>query len=229
MLSSLLTALVVLNAQEPTQPKAAPSPGDALYAPVATADRPASLRQKWLDYVVVTSGPRAFMSPVFPAAIRMINPKPNYPREWRLGAGAFARNYANGLAARSATETGRFLTAALLKEDFRYRPSSSKNPLGRVAHAIGFTFIDKSDTGHNRLAISNFVAAGAGGFVGNLYLPRGFNDLSHAQTRMAIEFGSLAGQNILREFAPDLLKLARKLHLPFPRVPLPEWWVALDR
>ena len=137
--------------------------------------------------------------------------------------------YVNGLAARSAMETGRFLTAALLKEDFRYRPSSSKNPFGRAAHAIAFTFVDKSDSGHNRLAISNFVAAGAGGFVGNLYLPRGFNDVSHAQTRMAIELGGLAGQNLLREFAPELLKLARKLHAPFPRVPLPEWWVKLDR
>lgn len=210
------------------QPKAAPAPGDALYAPIATPDNPASLHQKWIEFVILTSGPRALITPVFPAAIRMVNPKQGYPREWRLGAGAFGRNYGSALAQRSARETGRFAASALLHEDFRYRPSTSKNGFGRLAHAIGFTFVDQSDSGHNRLALANFVGAASSGFVGNLYLPHGYNNVSHAETRMAIAFGDFAIQNILREFAPDIAKVTGKLHLPFPRVPFPEWWVKLD-
>lgn len=67
--------------------------------------------------------------------------------------------------------------------------------------------------------------AGASGFVGNLYLPAGFNNFSHAETRTAFAFGGFAVQNLLREFAPDLLKATHKWHTPFPRIPVPEWWV----
>ena len=97
----------------------------------------------------------------------------------------------------------------------------------RSFHALAFTFVDKSDSGHNRVALANFAGAEAGGFVGNLYLPAGFNNLSHAETRTAIAFGGFAAQNLLREFAPDLLKATRRLHAPFPRLPVPEWWVKL--
>jgi hypothetical protein len=65
------------------------------------------------------------------------------------------------------------------------------------------------------------------GLVGNLYLPAGFNNLSHAETRTAFAFGGFAAQNLLREFVPDLLNATHRLHAPFPRIPVPEWWVKL--
>jgi uracil-DNA glycosylase len=51
--------------------------------------------------------------------------------------------------------------------------------------------------------------------------------ISHAETRIAIALGGFAAQNLLREFTPELLKATRKWHTPFPRIPLPEWWVKL--
>jgi hypothetical protein len=113
---------------------------------------------------------------------------------------------------------------AVLHEDFRYRPSASHNVLARTFHAIAFTFVDKSDSGHNRVAFANFAGAAAGGFAGNLYLPPGYNNLSHAETRAAMEFAGFATRNVSREFAPELLRFSRKLHVPFPRIPIPEWW-----
>jgi hypothetical protein len=202
-----------------------PAAGDPLYAPVVTSRGPQSLHERFIDYAIVTVGPRTlFVTPVY-AAIRMADPPAAYPRDWRRGVSAFGRNYGNALAARTSLETGRFLTAALLHEDFRYRLSTSKNPLVRSFHALAFTFIDKSDSEHNRIAFANLVGAGASGFVGNLYLPAGFNDLSHAETRIAIALGGFAAQNLLREFIPDLLKATHKWHTLFPRIPLPEWWV----
>jgi hypothetical protein len=204
-----------------------PTAGDPLYAPVVTSRGPQSLHERFMDYAIVTVGPRSLFVPPVYAAIRMADPPATYPRDWRLGAGAFGRNYGSALASRTSLETGRFLTAALLHEDFRYRPSTSKNPIVRTFHALAFTFVDKSDSEHNRIAFANFVGAGASGFVGNLYLPAGFNDLSHAETRTAIAFGGFAAQNLLREFTPELLKATRKWHTPFPRIPLPAWWVKL--
>jgi len=222
---AILLPCIPLFAQTDPAPVPLPAIGDPLYAPLAT--HPETARQKLTDYVVVTLGPHAFFAPAVSAALRMADAPSAYPREWRDGAGAYGRNYAASLASRSSLETGRYFTGALLHEDFRYRPSTSKNGLARALHAAAFAFVDKSDTGHNRLAVANFVGAGAGGFAGELYLPRGYNNLSHADTRVAFEFGGMIGHNMLREFSPDLARLSRKLRLPFPRIPIPEWWVPL--
>ena len=109
-----------------------PAAGDPLYAPVVTSRGPQSLHERFMAYAIVTVGPRSLFVPPVYAAIRMADPPSAYPRDWRLGAGAFGRNYGNALASRASLETGRFLTGALLHEDFRYRPSTSKNPLVRA-------------------------------------------------------------------------------------------------
>jgi len=210
----------------PEEPASVPAAGDVLYAPVAVTPGGQSLGEKFDDYAVATVGPRAIFSPALSAAIRMARPRheKQYPRDWRLGAGAFGRNYGSALATGAASRTARFLAAAALHEDFRYRPSTSSNPLVRSFHAIAFTFVDKSDSGHNRIAVANFLAAGAGGFVGNLYLPAGFNNVSHAETRTATRFGGMAVNNLLREFGPDISRVTRRIHIPFPRIPIPAWW-----
>jgi hypothetical protein len=200
-----------------------PSAGDPLYAPLATA-RPQSFHQKFMDYSVITLGPRPLFTPALSAAIRMAHPSDRYPPEWQHGMGGFGRLYGASLANEISVHTGRFLTGAVLHEDFRYRPSGSSNDLARIFHAVAFTFVDKSDSGHNQIALANFVGAASGGFVGNLYMPAGYNNLSHAETRTATLFGDFAAQNLLREFAPDIMRVTHKLHLPFPRVPFPKCW-----
>jgi hypothetical protein len=201
-----------------------PRSGDPFYAPIATPGVPETFNQRLMDYEKITFGPRALLTPAFSSAISMLNPPSGYPREWRQGMGAFGRMYGSRIATHTSEQTARFITAAVLHEDFRYRPSSSKNPLARSFHAFTFTFVDKSDSGHNRIAFSNFTAAAAGGFTPNLYMPAGYDTLSRAETRMAFAFGSFAAQNLAREFAPELFKLTRKLHVPFPRIPIPDWW-----
>jgi hypothetical protein len=209
------------NAGAPQAPPV-PAAGDPLYAPLATGKQ--TIGEKFMDYAIVTIGPRALVGPALSAAITMARPPTSYPHDWTDGGEAFGKNYGSILARNASLRTGRFLTGALLHEDFRYRPSESKNPLVRSFHAIAFTFIDRSDSGHNQIAVSNFVAAGAGGFIGQLYLPHPYNHLSHAESETARLFAGIAAQNLLREFAPDIRRITRKLHVPFPRIPVPEWW-----
>jgi hypothetical protein len=196
-----------------------------LYAPLAT-DVPENFHKRLMDYAVITFGPRALATEAIGSAFSMLNPPSAYPREWRQGMGAFGRIYGGRVASHTAEQTARFMTAAVLHEDFRYRRATAKNPLARSFHAVAFTFFDKSDGGHNRIAFSNFAGAAAGGFTPNLYMPAGFDNLSHAETRMAFAFGGFALQNLAREFAPELFKVTRKMHLPFPRIPVPEWWAS---
>jgi hypothetical protein len=204
-------------------PDPEPAVGDSLFAPIATGTGPESLAVKTESYVVATFGPRALIAPAFSAAIRMARPPSGYPREWIDGGPAFGRNYGASLGERVASETARYGVGALLHEDFRYRPSTGKG-IARVFHAIGYAFVDESDSGHRRLAVANFADAAAGGFVGNLYLPDGYNSPGDGARHFATRFAGMAGTNVSREFAPEIFALVQKLHVPFPHTPLPEWW-----
>src|SRR5260370_4911369 len=214
------------EAQDQSNPLSpSPHPQDAnsavLFLPVATSQR-LSLSDKFTIYSHQTFGPPALVLPAFRAGIGMANPQSQYPREWKDGAGAFGRLYGDSLATITSQRTARFLASVGLYEDPRYVRSSSKNPLVRTMHAVAFTFVDKTDSGRNTIAFSNFAGAAAGGFVGRAYLPHGYNDLTHAEQRMTMQFTSIAIQNIAGEFQPQWGPIVRKLRI---QKILPEWWV----
>jgi hypothetical protein len=192
-----------------------------LFLPVATSQR-LSFSDKFTIYTHQTFGPPALILPAFKAGIGMANPTNHYPREWKDGAGAFGRLYGDSIAMVTSQRTARFLTGVALHEDPRYVRSNSKNLLVRTVHAVAFTFIDKTDSGKNTIAFSNFAGAAAGGFVGSAYLPHGYNDLTHAEQRMAMQFTSIAIQNVAAEFQPQWGPIVRKLRI---QKILPQWWV----
>jgi hypothetical protein len=194
-----------------------------LFLPVATSQR-LSFSDKFTIYAHQTFGPPEVILPAFRAGVSMANPTNHYPREWKEGAGAFGRLYGDSIATVASQRTARFLTGVALHEDPRYVRSNSKNPLMRTMHAVAFTFIDKTDSGRNTIAFANFAGAAAGGFVGSAYLPHGYNDLTHAEQRMAMQFTSIAIQNIAAEFQPQWGPILRKLRI---QKIFPEWWVPL--
>lgn len=158
-------------------------------------------------------GPGAFVAPLFTAGPEIGKPPAHYPEQWRQGPLAFGRLYGDALAFQTAAQTGRFLTGAALHEDPRYSPSTNHNPLGRTMHAIAFTVLDRSDSRRTTLAVSNFAGAASAGFLGNAYLPQGYNNTSHAVTRTVIAFGSFAVANLAAEFSPELRRVGRSVHL----------------
>ena len=158
-------------------------------------------------------GAGSFIAPFFTAGPEMGRPPAHYPAQWRQGAAAFGRLYADALAFQTSAATGRFLTGAVVHEDPRYSPATTSSPLARTMHAIVFTVFDKSDSGRTTLALSNFAGAASAGFIGNAYLPHGYNDSSHALTRTGIAFGSFAITNLAVEFSPEFRRIGRRLHL----------------
>jgi hypothetical protein len=194
-----------------------------VYLPVATPQR-LSFGDKFTIYAHQTFGPPALIFPAFAAGMGLANPKSHYPREWKDEGGAFGRLYGDSIATATSERTARFLTGVALHEDPRYVRSSSKSPFARTMHAVAFSFVDRTDSGRSTIAFSNFAGAAAGGFVGNAYLPRGFNDLTHAEQRMAFQFASIAIQNIAAEFQPQWGPIVRKLRI---QKIIPEWWVPL--
>ena len=200
-------------------------PGDDLIPRHAPALRvePMTFADQGRYYARHTFDPGSLLIPALPAAILMASPPKHYPREWKDGGGAFGRNFGDSLATATAAKTGKFLACAALGEDPRYYPDTSRNGWHRAYHALAFTLVDSSITGHRRFAFSNLAGAAAGGFVGSAYLPNGYNDLIHAGQRSS---GTLVGyiptqlvgfatQNLNAEFAPELKWLRHKLHIPF--------------
>ena len=205
-----------------------PIAGDPLYAPVAISGKPQNLHDKFIDYAILAVGPRTLFAPAVFAAARMNNPPAAYPREWRMGAGAFGRNYGNGLAVWSCDGNREILDWGALARRFSLQAVDQQQSTGSNFSCLGIYFRRQIGFRSQPDRFCEFPGAEAGGFVGNLYMPAGFNNLSHAETRTAIAFGSFAAQNLLREFVPTLLKATQKWHTPFPRIPVPEWWVKLS-
>ncbi len=193
------------------------------HVPMSRQEGPMTVGEKFSYFEKPVFGPRTLFTTAFRTGLFMANPLSGYPREWKDGAGAFGRNYGN-LYARSAAESfTRFSTDALLHEDPRYSRSTSTSAFGRAAHALGFTFIDKTDGGHSTPAFGNFAGAAAAGFVGNAYLPDGWNNTTHAGQRSLTVFTGFAIENLTQEFAPEIGQALRRLHLP--KLPLPPiWW-----
>lgn len=192
-----------------------------LLSPRYVSGQPLSVHDKFEIYIHKAYAPGSVIYPAFSAGFRMAFPINDYPREWKDGMGAFGRNYSDTVARRTAKTTAEFMTQVAFHEDPRYARSTSTNGFARLGHAIGATFIDKSDSGHNMLAISTFTGAAAGSFVGMGYLPDGYNDAHHAGTRMLGSIGGKAFSNALVEFEPQWGPVLQKLHIPHL---LPAWW-----
>jgi hypothetical protein len=159
-------------------------------------------------------GPSSFVVPAFESGIIMADPPHGYPREWSDGGGAFARNYGSEVGRHVTGGMTHFLAAYALHEDPRYYPTSSNNVAARFGHALLFTVIDRRSADHRDLALSNFAGAAAAGFIGNLWEPRGFNDITHGGQRAALEMSTFASHNLIAEFSPQLERFARKIHFP---------------
>jgi len=208
----------------PTPPQQNPQPPNPFgMVRYGQLDEPMDLGDKFKFFIEPAFGPRAVFSTAFRTGIRMADPPKGYPHDWHSGMGAYGRLYGDSFARNGAGSIARFSTSTLLHEDPRYRRSSSTFVPMRIAHALSFTFVDRTDGGSLTPAISNFTGAAANGFVGNLYLPTGFDNLTHAGQRSIESFGGLAGQNLLQEFAPDIGHALRRIHVP--HIPLPPvWW-----
>jgi hypothetical protein len=156
-------------------------------------------------------GPSAFILPALSAGFTMAHPPDAYPRDWKDGWAAFGRNYGSIFGQDTTGGLTHFATAAIDGEDPRYYPSTSNSYGRRVAHAVAFTFVNRSNRGGRAFALSNFVDASSAGFAGNLWEPDGYNDPTHALQRSEIQFAKLVGKNLALEFTPEFTRIYQKI------------------
>jgi hypothetical protein len=211
-----------------TPPSSAPAPvspegGSEVIAllPPALSRTRLTPKDKFQIYIHEDFGPQNFILAALGAGFVMVHPPPRFPHDWVDGGGAFGRWCGDEIATSTSRRTAQLLAEVALHEDPRYLPSSSQNTLVRTFHAIAFVLVDKTDSGRNTFAFSNFAGVAAGGFVGMAFLPNGYNNVTHAEQRELRGLGTLAVRNILTEFRPQWAPVLRKMHIPSI---LPEWW-----
>lgn len=215
--------------QNPPNPPAATTPpasfsngfGVLAFLPPPVDQKRLTAKDKFQIYVYQNYGPQNFILPAFSASFAMLHPPSGYPHDWVDGGEAFGRWYGDVFVSSTVNRTARVLAQVALHEDPRYVPSSSKNVIMRISHALAFTFIDKTDSGRNTFALSNFVGAATGGFVGISFLPQGHNDVTHAEQRSLRGLETIAVRNIVTEFRPEWEPTLKRIHIPSI---LPAWW-----
>jgi hypothetical protein len=207
------------STQKPLQksPGAQPSPSNPAPLDTPVPVRPShylTLTERFRLQAHTTFSPEAVFFPAAEASITMAHPARRYPRDWSDGGAAFARNYGSTVGGRTVGGMTDFAVAWIDHEDPRYFRSLDHRPARRVEHAVFFTIFARMNSGRRTLALSNFAAAAASGFVCNLWQPDGFNDTAHALQRSESGFAALASANLVAEFSPELSKLMHKAHLP---------------
>jgi len=120
-------------------------------------------------------------------------------------------------------QTTRHSFAAVLHQELRYKRSERRNFFSRFSYAVAETFVYRIDSGIVLPNLANLAGAAAGGYVTRLYLPPGFDGVSHANTRMEYQFGTIMATNVLTEFGRSLYKFSHRTHIPFIQS-VPEWW-----
>lgn len=176
---------------------------------------PLTVKGKLRYFAVESFRPGIYPVAAFYTGLTMASPPKAYPAEWRQGFPAFARNYGDFMGSWASVQGGKFVAASILREDPRYFTSTNRNFFARVLNTVRYAVVDRSDSGHSRLALSNMAGALAGGFVGNAYLPDPYANASRGFRRSAIALTGFVTSNLGDEFHPEIHKLAKKMHLPF--------------
>jgi hypothetical protein len=101
----------------------------------------------------------------------------------------------------------KYLYPALLKQDPRYYPSSSRSFLGRAAYAASRTLITRNDSGNMTLNTSYFLGVLTSVAIATAYRPYWTRSTSATFKTFGSTIGSDAGINLLHEFAPGIRQM----------------------
>ena len=128
----------------------------------------------------------------------------NTPSEWGHGSEGYRKRFANAYATHIIQGTTEYGFSALLDEDNRYRRSLETGFWRRSKHAITGAFSSTDDAGQQHFSYSRVGAAGTAAFVRRTWQPHSTDGVGDAAASFGILLSAQVGQNLFREFWPDL-------------------------
>ncbi len=142
------------------------------------------------------------ISGIYAGASQMAN---QYP-EFGQGAKGYAKRYGGAFADQAI---GNYLTEAafpvLLRQDPRYfRMGPTSGFWKRVGYSASRTIVTRADSGARQFNFSEIVGNGVAAGISTAYYPPSSRNADEVLEKFALNVGSDAGFNILKEFWPDM-------------------------
>jgi hypothetical protein len=130
-------------------------------------------------------------------------------RKWGTGMSGFGESLAPVYGRRVINNTLEFAAGAIIGDDARYRPSTSRELVKRGLHAVGSTFTARAASGNTRPAYSRILAVTAALLIANRWqpLPKTGCNLAGA---LVFNVTDMAQDNLLQEFTPDLKRFGSR-------------------
>lgn len=127
------------------------------------------------------------------------------PKEFGQGAAGFGRRYWHGYAdSIGGNFFTNFMMPSLTREDPRYYTLGHGGVLRRTGYAVSRLFVTKSDAGNWTFNISEPIGNGMGAALSNAYYPSSLTGWTRTYQRWILQFAIDGGNNILKEFWPDI-------------------------
>jgi hypothetical protein len=175
-----------------------------------TAYEPISTRAK---FIIATKD--SFDWPVLfvAGATSGLNQWTEQNEEWGQGVKGFAKRYTASLA---DLVISNYLTEAIipsaLHHDPRYFRLGQGSPLHRIAHALSWVVVGKTDGNRNTLNVSELLGSGGSAAIGMLYYPSQERNGGAVLDRFVTQVGFDAASSVLKEYWPDIHQLLFRKH-----------------
>lgn len=129
------------------------------------------------------------------------------------GAEGYGRRYGAALADRVSDDFFHtFVFPVVFRQDPRYYRQSYGSTRSRLRHAVAHVFVARSDRGGTMFNYSEWLGTASAVALSNTYHPGHDRGFGPASAHVAIDIGTDAGLDILREFWPEIV---RTFKLPF--------------
>lgn len=161
---------------------------------------PLEAKERWSLYWRQTYGrPTAYLGSSVSALVSQLN---NEPPEWGQGMEGYSKRFANRFARSTIRNTVTAAGSAALGYEVRYVKCDCKGFGPRFGHAIAWNFLTLNRDGKTVLNTPRIGASFASEFIGNRWMPAGYNTAGDAMRSGAIQLGVSSLFNAIREFAP---------------------------
>ncbi len=124
------------------------------------------------------------------------------PTEWGTGMEGYSKRLANRFARSAIRESITAVGSAALNYDVRYVKCDCKGIFPRIGHSIAWNFLTLNRNGNTVLNAPRIGGAFAAEFIGNTWMPTGYNTAGDAMRSGSMQLGLRSLFNVVREFAP---------------------------
>jgi hypothetical protein len=169
--------------------------------------RPLTQRERTDLYLRSLINPWGFLKAAMSAGIDQSH---NKPQEWGQGWGPYGERVANIEGQYVVQKTVTYLISSPLHEDNRFFGSGKHGFWPRTKYAVTSSLLARHDNGNLYVSVSQLGGMAAGAFAARLWLPPSQSDPGDAAVSFGITMGGNTGASVLKEFLPDLFRLARR-------------------